>query len=255
MNPTDRITTLQRQIEVAREEQVRLAREAPPISFERDLCRDRCNITDPVFEAYVRAFMAREMSSINTTLLDREDYEKWENLTPRFEVREVEVPLSDDPDADEVTMWRVWDHDEDGYVEDEDGKPLTFARDFDAHDTRGDLEQEDEQNGYGFPFAWNTGWVMEGEYWTAQLREAGFKVYRYDGDTIIAGIDGGGYSFMGAHFAPFYARLAEKNGWLVETVDGPRRLVFESPDLFPPTDSPDTDTPDTDTPDTTNEQE
>ncbi|MEI6358091.1 MAG: hypothetical protein WCP53_13480 [Verrucomicrobiota bacterium] len=215
----ERLTYLTRLIGEYNEERTTIARAIAPVAFET-LCPDRCNISDRVFEADVRRFMADHMKEIDTTLLDREDSEKWENLAPRYEVRS----LTRGEGEDEEEGYGVFDHDEDAFVDNEG--PAFYFDESDADELCAEKNEEDAENSYGFPFAWNTGRVMEGTYWLAELRASGFKVYRYDEDAIVAGIDGAGYSFMGAHFAPFYARLAARNDWLVQTVDGPRRISF-----------------------------
>jgi hypothetical protein len=213
-----KLQTLTRTIERMRYEQHKLARELPPVRFT-DLCSDG-NVTDRAFEVSVRAWMSQNMNPIDTTLLDREgeDSEKWELLTPRYTLRE------------DLSGWQILDHDLGGFVtlEDDDGNEntLVFEEEWEAQEKRDELEDENINALAAFPFAWNTGWVLEGTYWLAEFQAAGFLVYRYDGDAIIAGIDGGGYSFMGAHFAPLYAALAAKNDWLVETDDGPRRITM-----------------------------
>lgn len=210
-----KLQTLTRTIEMMRYEQHKLARELPPVRFA-DLC-DGTNVTDRAFEVSVRAWMNTFMSPIDTTLLDRENVEKWEILTPRYVVKGL--------DGDETRVG-VWDHDEAGFVTLEDSdEPVAFDSIDEASDKACDLQYALDGN-HGFPFAWNEGWVVDGMYWLAELQAAGFLVYQYDGDTVIAGIDGGGYSFMGAHFAPLYAALAAKNDWLVETDDGPRRITM-----------------------------
>jgi len=199
-------------------ERADLGRKLPPVRY-KDLVRDG-NFIDRTFERGVDKFMREHMTALDTTLLDREDPDKWELLLPRYETREVEGGYA------------VWDHDEGAFVSGEsaDGDAvgvLTFEEAQDADERMCDLQSEDEQNRHGFPFAWNWGWVLGNDYWLDELRGAGFLVYRYDGDAIIAGIDGGGYSFKGAHFAPLYAALAAKNGWMIETNAGPRYLTLE----------------------------
>jgi len=196
-------------------ERVDLGRTLPPVKFT-DLCADRCNFRDRSFERDVDEFMQKHLSSIDTTLINREDPDKWELLTPRYESREIEGGYA------------VWDYDTGKFVtqENEDAVEV-FAEAGDADERMCDLQSEDEQTLCGFPFAWNNGWMVENTYWLDEMRAAGFLVYRYDGDTLIAGIDGGGYSFKGAHFAPLYAALAVKNGWMVRTNAGPRYLTLE----------------------------
>jgi len=157
---------------------------------------------DRAFQQDVRDWMSRSMPSIDTTMLDRDDADRWTLLTPRYEIREG----------------RVWDTTDGVFVED--------TQDQGADDLCYDMNTEDVQNRYGFPFAWNIGWMLTHDDWHNELREAGFLVYDYDGgEAIIAGIDGGGYAFMDAHFMPLYAAIAEKYEWLVETSHGPRRIT------------------------------
>ncbi len=211
-----KLQTLTRTIEMMRYEQHKLARELPPVRFA-DLCGDGTNV-NRAFEVSVRAWMNTFMSPIDTTLLDREDVEKWEILTPRYVVKGL-------TDGDETRVG-VWDYDEARFVTLEDSdEPVAFDSIDEASDKACDLQYWSSIN-HGFPFAWNEGWIIDGTYWLAELQAAGFLVYRYDDDCVIAGIDGGGYSFMGAHFAPLYAALAAKNDWLVETDDGPRRITM-----------------------------
>lgn len=208
---TERIASLQ-------EAQRALARALPPITFA-DVCKDRCNFTDSAFEADVRKFIQGWMKDIDVTMLDTSDPDKWECLTPRYTAGEL------DPTEDGDEQYGVIDHEIDSFVtDDDDDKPLAFDSEREAARHASDLECESEHR-YGFPFAQNIGSLIENESWIDDLRACGFVVYRYEGDQIIAGIDGGGYSFTGAHFAPFYARIAARNGWLVETKDGPRRIV------------------------------
>jgi hypothetical protein len=159
---------------------------------------------DPVFERSVLDWMIQRMPTIDTTLLDRDDADKWERLTPpRFDAREVDGG------------WRVYDSNTDDFA----------SETCDEYDARDLADQYESECMYGFPFAWNTGWMLDHDDWLDELHEVGFLVYRYDGDAVIAGIDGGGYAFMDAHFKPLYAALAEKYEWLVETSHGPRRIT------------------------------
>lgn len=195
-------------------ERVDLGRTLPPVRYA-DLVRDG-NFIDRSFERDVEEFVQKHLTPIDTTLLDCEDPDKWELLTPRYESREIERGRG----------YAVWDYDTGKFVTQEDEDVVeVFAEAGDADERMCDLQSEAEESRYGFPFAWNTGWVLENTYWLDEVRSAGFLVYQYDGDAIIAGIDGGGYSFKGAHFAPLYAALAAKNGWMVRTNAGPRYLT------------------------------
>jgi hypothetical protein len=199
----ERMAELTAQINALRDERSNVGAALPPVTL--DEVKD-----DQVFEQAVREWMRVWMTSIDTTLLDREDYEKWELLTRRHGV-------SKNGDG----TFAVWDAHDQQYV----GEPTEHEDE--AREIADNLEDEWQAHFHGFPFAWNTGWVLEGKHWVKELSAAGFLVYDYDG-TIIAGIDGGGYSFMDAHFKPLYAALAARNGWLVETVNGPRRITVSA---------------------------
>jgi hypothetical protein len=79
-------------------------------------------------------------------------------------------------------------------------------------------------NAAGWPWANNTGWKID-ERDVDDFDAAGFVVARFDGGDLWAGIDGGGYSFTDAHWAPLYLRRAAANGWYVRTDAGLRRVV------------------------------
>lgn len=222
---------LTKQIAALEDARRELARALPPITL-KDVCPDGHNV-EAAFERDVRRFMADRMQPIDVTMLDPTDedeaysfdkIERWELLTPRYEVRELDAT-----DDEGEPLFGIFDHDEGGFVDDEDDDVgvLKFDDESDADDRCSDLNNEDKENLHGFPFAWNIGWIVDHKSWIDDLRACGFLVYRFDGDKLIAGIDGGGYSFMGAHFAPFYARLAARNEWLVETKDGPRLIKAE----------------------------
>ena len=207
---TERMTELTQEIDALTIERYEIGKSLPPVTVNE--VKD-----DHVFVESVREWMRMWMPSIDTTLLDRDNFEKWELLTPRYEVRETDEG------------WGVWDFDEAAFLTDEDdGKVIEYGTEREADDFCYERECEQADARYAFPFAWNTGWVLEGKHWLAELRETGFLVYEYDNDAIIAGIDGGGYAFMDAHFIPLYAALAEKNGWLVETTNGPRYITTKT---------------------------
>ena len=78
---------------------------------------------------------------------------------------------------------------------------------------------------YGFPFAQSTGYVIQ-EYEIDAFADAGFLVWNYKGgELIIAGIDGGGYSFLAAHWFKLYWHRATKYGWKIMTGSGYRRVA------------------------------
>jgi hypothetical protein len=197
----ERMAELTEQIDALTIERYEIGKSLPPVTLDEVE-------HDHDFVESVRTWVHEWMTPIDTTLLDREDYEKWELLTRRHGV-------SKNGDG----AFAVWDAHDQEYV----GEPTEHEDE--AREIADNLEDEWQAHFHGFPFAWNTGWLLEGTHWLDELSQAGFLVYRYDGDTIIAGIDGGGYSFMDAHFKPLYAALAEKHGWMVGTINGPRRIV------------------------------
>lgn len=220
----ERLTEITNTIATLRQEADTIGRALPPVKFT-DLVPDRCNFSDAAFSADVERFIERHLKSIDTTRLDRDDLDKWDLLTWRYEVREFLVG-----GFGEETRFGLWDREEGAFVVDEDDEdegPLGFEDEADADEECRDKNHEWQDCFHGFPFAWNTGWILDGRYWLKEASDSGFVAYQYDGDEYIIGIDGAGYSFKGAHFAPFYARLAAKNGWLVQTDSGPRRITME----------------------------
>ncbi len=86
----------------------------------------------------------------------------------------------------------------------------------------------------GFP--WANGWCFlpDDRIDTQDLKDAGFTVatycggrgnWREDDEYTLCGIDGGGYSFKGQHFALLYFAHCLRRGWDVETDNGPARPV------------------------------
>ena len=94
-------------------------------------------------------------------------------------------------------------------------------------------ERMDESR-YGFPWAWNWAFQPDERITDDELREAGFTVAHYtggDGDLYrLCGIDGGGYSVDGAHFAPLCAIVyanRSKYHWTVETDNGEAYITVD----------------------------
>ena len=86
-----------------------------------------------------------------------------------------------------------------------------------ATTTADGLTIEAEHEGmYGFPFACSWARMPSDRIRTEDLIKAGFLVYTFR-NTRIAGIDGGGYSFEGQHFAKLYALHAERCEWSIMT--------------------------------------
>ena len=221
-----------------------IAREREPITL-KDVCKDRCNFDDSSFEADVSRFVDRYMPGLDSATLDREDSDVWD-LHPgsRFEVREVEAGFAvwdtesgtwTDPDL--AFEDNGVDAHRDAYgggevlPEDVAGEHefVLFAEVGHAEQAAHEMNRADSGASYAFPFAWLWCWMPDDVIEDADLHAAGFIVYTYtggdDGEQRIAGIDGAGYSFKGAHFAPLYARVAARCGWLVQTDSGPRRIA------------------------------
>lgn len=205
-----------------------LARTLPPLAYDVALAmvtgtphalspeRGSPRPQDRALRADVEKFWDSRFPSLDVTLLaDKDgnhDIERW---------TEVGVDpsewVSEGVDNDDNDAWAVT-HPNEGTVE-------TFDCEDDATERAQEIYESIRDSRAGFPFAWNTGWTGSSvKYWLAELVSAGFVVYQYDGDEYIAGIDGGGYSFLDAHFAPLYLTLAAKHDWLVETDAGPRRV-------------------------------
>lgn len=82
-------------------------------------------------------------------------------------------------------------------------------------------------NANGWPFCHNYAYIIDARE-ADDFAAAGFVVACYKGDTYYAGIDGGGYSFLDAHWIPLYlARAAGLYGWPVRTSTGLRRVTSE----------------------------
>jgi hypothetical protein len=181
----------------------------PTVNF-RALVPDRCNFKDRTFEKFVDRFMERFMPGFPLGLLDTSS----EVARERWEI------VEDDP-YDHVTEVP------DGrYLASGDGFEEEF---FETEDDAIDFVRERmEESGYGFPWAWNWAFRPDDLITDDELREAGFTVAQYTGgaggrdedEYRLCGIDGGGYSFKGAHFAILcaivYANRREY-GWKVET--------------------------------------
>ncbi len=203
------------------------------------LVPDRCNFTDQAFLSDVRRFMAGDMPGFPLGLLDTDDFDRWEIVAAdRYTAEEIETtdeegecyayvvndsgdgwwPLEDagcDTPDGETYDGRPWYYDEDQAIE-----AASMLSSHAEYETR-----------LGFPWAWNWCWQPSDRITDEQLQRAGFTVANYtggDGDTYrLAGIDGCGYSFEGAHFALLYAIVAEEYGWPVETDNGERRITVD----------------------------
>jgi hypothetical protein len=90
-------------------------------------------------------------------------------------------------------------------------------------------QSEEGDNGYGFPWAHSYAFIPDGYIKDESLKKAGFRVATYcggsgdwrdDQEFRLAGIDGGGYSFAGSHFAKLVAYHHEHRGMTVDTAQG-----------------------------------
>lgn len=143
-------------------------------------------------------------------------------------VKEAARAMNDDTDP----VYLVWDTYTDGPAD--TGKYSTLREC--GHD---DYDREDEssandaaeaaniedyrRNACGWPFAHNYAAEIS-EYQADDFVACGFVVARHEpSGNVYAGIDGGGYSFIDAHWVPLYLR--RHAGDYVPTEKGLRRLV------------------------------
>mgnify|MGYP005818998371 FL=1 len=172
---------------------------------------DDCNIQDREFENQIGRFMDRHLPSFPISLLDTENFERWE-LDPigTCEVDEIEDGL-----------WEVLDN----Y-----GDIVQFADEDEATAFADEQNEEAEQGRHGYPWAQNTCFYPSEDITDNELKAAGFTVARYldgTGDWVrLCGIDGGGYSLTGAHFSKLCAIVHHRWGRPVQTVNGPRLIMF-----------------------------
>lgn len=214
------------------------------VSLE-DLVPDRCNYKDDVFRSDVEDFMRRMMPGGPMGLLDtdgEDSFERWEIQSKgRYVVEEYARPDEDG--------WVVRDTDGDDYLDGrgatsyarEDGEEIpVYDDERDAQSAADEANQEhDNESRYGFPWA-NSWWYRPDEVITDEdLKAAGFVVAQYLGGGgrwredewfRLAGIDGGGYSFSGAHFAALYAIVSERLEWKVATANGPAYITVAKKD-------------------------
>lgn len=215
MSTAERMAALKMTRDEADRNMQELARELPPLTM-KEVCPDRCNIGDRTIRSNIARFMDR-YTRIDTSLLDTDDIDKWELLTgsERYEVREIPDPDDAEGDVPSV-VYQVWDTEEREQVGD------TFYKEYRADDEARSLNLEHQREHlYGFPFAHTWGWAIS-RYDVERFEAAGFVVWLYDGFEYIAGIDGGGYSFEGAHYIRVYWDCM--SGSVVETDDGYRVL-------------------------------
>ena len=155
-------------------------------------------------------------------LYERED-RTWLVLSDTHQVNEDYVDTAGDyqidlPDGDSVWGWYESDS--------EDARQKATEMNYEAM-------HEDQ---HGFP--WANGWcfIPDDRITDQELKDAGFTValycggsgnWREDSEYRLAGLDGGGYSFKGAHYAPLAAAVAASRNWLVETDQGQAHITME----------------------------
>lgn len=192
-----------------------------PALTMRDITPDLCNIPDGVIEDQI-CRLRGQYDRIDCALLDTEDIDKWELVgggSERFVVQADRRNLIDEIDGhnlnDEEVTYQV--------VDSETGEAEDFVDEDDATSAAEVYNHDDTtENLHGFPFAQTWGYLLEGEWEIEQFASCGFLVWRYDGDKLIAGIDGGGYSFDGQHWAPLF--YGKRRGQTIDTITGPRRV-------------------------------
>lgn len=186
----------------------------PTIEYKR-LNPDNCNIQDMEFERGINRFMERYMPGFPIQLLER-DYERWE-LEPLGTCEVSSEFPADSHDCHEVF-----------FVIDNYGERHEFADECDAEEFAQEQNEEAEEGRLGFPWAWNWCFRPADNINDEDLRAAGFTIGLYtggDGDQVrLCGIDGGGYSFQGAHYSKLYAITHRRWGRAVQTIDGLRMI-------------------------------
>ena len=225
----------------------------PPVNLF-DLIPDRCNYKDRTFESAVTKFMTQFMPGFSTCMLEREDHERWEIVDDVS--APTEVTFSVEIDADGQRRWSVdtlgvededalaWSSEHLPYPADEEDIEVRYCVDLGGDvewfETEGDAEdaatEHAQESRYGHPWAQYWGFMPEDLITNEELGEAGFTVAYYtggDGDRYrLCGIDGGGYSFSGAHFALLYAIVHENRteyGWKVDTDKGQAYITTKRP--------------------------
>jgi len=182
----------------------------------RALVPDRCNFLDGKFESSVNTFMDRFMPGFPLGLLDTSSeiaHERWEIV-------------EDDP------MECITESQDGRHHADWNGYEETFDFEEEAFDF---VRERMEESRYGFPWAWNWAFLPDERITNDELLAAGFTVATYTGGEggragyqyRLCGIDSGGYSFRGAHFATLCALVHENRRWTVPTNDGPAYITVE----------------------------
>ena len=187
-----------------------------PVSF-RKLVPDGHNIMDSKFRDFAWQFMSQYMPGFPLLMLETGEVERWEIVED--DPSEYITELEEGPEG--LISYR--------YHADWNGCEETFDHEDEAIDF---VRERMEESRCGFPWAWNWAFFPSRDVKTAELIRAGFTVAHYtgaDGDEYrLAGIDGGGYSFEGPHFALLCAIVHERWGTSVATDSGKRRITMEN---------------------------
>lgn len=208
-----------------------------------DLVPDRCNYKDVAFEKFVDKFMNRFMPGFNISLLDTSNFERWE-IEPEYTVVEdTSYYAVDHCDEDEWNVLKDDDVIETFETEEEAENHVADLVDlrWEIRDSEGELVEEHDiescaedranelNGGYGFPWANNWCFMPQDDIRTEDLKAAGFTVANYIGGKgdwreditfRLCGIDGGGYSFSGQHYAKLVALVHERWECQVDTDSG-----------------------------------
>jgi hypothetical protein len=186
----------------------------PTVAYKA-LNPDNCNIQDHEYERAIDRFMERYMPGFPKSLLER-DFDRWE-VEPLGDC-EVESEYVGESDHEVI------------FVIDNEGERHEFADESDAEYFADEQNEQAEESRYGFPWANNWCHYPDGDLTDEDLRAAGFTIALYtdsDGEQRrLCGIDGGGYSFHGAHFSKLCAIAHHRWGRPVMTEQGHRLIVF-----------------------------
>jgi len=221
-----------------------------------DLVPDACNFADRTFERFVSRFMADYMPGLPMDLLNTDNPEEWE-VTPdqRFKITSpgVWVCVECGTEWDEPTVCCKDDEDnavrceeaaqryiivdtntDERFAEAQNYSPWAdgvmpddvtdyWTEEHEAEDVARQLDHERFEP-HGYPWANNWAYMPDDRITDEQLQAAGFTVATYR-EHRLAGIDGGGYSFSGQHFAALCAIVHAAYGWPVDTDNGPRLIT------------------------------
>ena len=210
--------------------------------FLTDLVPDACNFQDKAFEGFVRAFMDKFMPAVKMGVFDS-DPERWDvPPTHRYEVKERErLGRGGDffeEEGEVYTCYIIADTDYPGEIYAEEHLEVgscdgalpdgvtAFWNDKEKAEIRAREMDYEEDHHYGFPWANNWVYFPDERFTKEELEAARFRVGHYTGGDgrfhRVCGIDGGGYSFEGEHWAPLCAIFHETRNLKVETEAGMR---------------------------------